>query len=209
MPPASPDPAPSVRYGAVVLTGGTGTRLGGVEKAEVVVGGRTLLDRALTATAEADVVVVVGPRAQTERRVQFVREDPPRSGPAAGLLAGLDALERWSAEQAGTGPDRPVLLLAVDMPLVSPATVRRLLAAAAEREGAVLVDADGRRQLCLTLSPERLPDLRRSDGAVGLGLFRLLGPLDLVEVQAVGNEAYDVDTPADLQALDSRSPEAH
>jgi molybdopterin-guanine dinucleotide biosynthesis protein A len=89
----------------------------------VVVGGRTLLDRALAATADARRVVVVGPapqlsergegmdgpRSDTSReRLVAAREDPPFGGPVAGIAAGLRAL--------GPEPSAWVLVLACDVP---------------------------------------------------------------------------------------------
>ncbi|NJP68904.1 NTP transferase domain-containing protein, partial [Streptomyces spiramenti] len=47
-------PAP---FDAVVLAGGAGRRLGGADKAAVRVGGRTLLDRVLTASRAARATV--------------------------------------------------------------------------------------------------------------------------------------------------------
>src|SRR5690606_7523849 len=79
------------RIGAVVLTGGTGARLGGADKASIEIGGLTLLERALDALLDVDDVVVVGEPVRTSRPVTFTREDPAGGGPAAGLLAGLRA----------------------------------------------------------------------------------------------------------------------
>ncbi|MFT4082535.1 MAG: NTP transferase domain-containing protein, partial [Nocardioides sp.] len=77
-------------YAAIVLAGGRGSRLGGVDKATLEIGGRSLLHRVLAACADAAEVVVVGdPVAGTEAR--FVREQPPYAGPAAALLAGWTA----------------------------------------------------------------------------------------------------------------------
>ena len=67
--------------GAVLLAGGAGSRLGGVDKAALRLDGTTLLDRALAALTGLDVVVVGPPRPLPGLRV--VREDPPRSGPAS------------------------------------------------------------------------------------------------------------------------------
>ncbi|MFL6171442.1 MAG: molybdenum cofactor guanylyltransferase, partial [Marmoricola sp.] len=121
------------RTGAVVLAGGTSVRLDGADKASIELGGLTLLEHALGAMLDIDEVVVVGEAVPTTRPVTFTREDPAGGGPAAGVLAGLRAFAR-----------RPDLLvvLAVDMPLVTSATVRRLAAAAAAAgaasDGAVL-----------------------------------------------------------------------
>ena len=178
----------------VVLAGGTAARMDGVDKASIELAGRTLLAYAVDAFLDADEVVVVGPAGvRTERPVTTVFEDPPRGGPVAGLLTGVDALLRT-----------PLLVgvLAVDMPRVTPATMRRLREAAAGRDGAFLVDADGRRQLAGVLDAARLhavrPDL---EGQHGMALHRLLAPLDLAEVAATGDEAVDVDSWADLRDL--------
>ena len=178
----------------VVLAGGTAARMDGVDKAIIELAGRTLLAYAVDAFLDADEVVVVGPAGvRTERPVTTVFEDPPRGGPVAGLLTGVDALLRT-----------PLLVgvLAVDMPRVTPATMRRLRVAAAGRDGAFLVDADGRRQLAGVLDAARLHDVRPDlEGQHGMALHRLLAPLDLAEVAATGDEAVDVDSWADLRDL--------
>ena len=178
----------------VVLAGGTAARMDGVDKASIELAGRTLLAYAVDAFLDADEVVVVGPAGvRTERPVTTVFEDPPRGGPVAGLLTGVDALLRT-----------PLLVgvLAVDMPRVTPATMRRLREAAAGRDGAFLVDADGRRQLAGVLDAARLRDVRPDlEGQHGMALHRLLAPLDLAEVAASGDEAVDVDSWTDLRDL--------
>ena len=103
-------------------------RFQGADKASMELGGITLLEHALGALAEVPEVVVVGDEVITSRPVGFIREDPPGGGPAAGLLAGLDGFP---------GLPRLVMVLAVDMPLVTTATVRRLMLSADE-DGALL-----------------------------------------------------------------------
>ena len=181
-------------FGGVVLAGGTAARMDGIDKAGLELGGRTLLEWAIDAFVDADEVVVVGPRsAPTTRPVTFTREDPPKGGPVAGLLTGVDAL---------LGAPAVVGVLAVDMPRVSAYTVRRLREAATGHDGAFLVDADGRRQLAGVVSAARLaavrPDLEHQHG---MSLRALLVDLDLASVPADGEEARDVDTWADWRDL--------
>lgn len=200
------------RLSAVILTGGTGRRLGGADKAMLRLGASTLLERALAAASRCGEVVVVGTPVPTPRPVVWTREEPPGGGPAAGLLAGLDALS-----------DAPEMLLAlaVDMPLVTAGTVDRLASAARaapDSDGAVLCDDDGHPQTLAGVY--RLSALRRarpSPGppgmfpepgasrprgtANGLSMRSLIAGLRLVEVPAIGGEAQDVDTWADLEAL--------
>ena len=178
-------------YAAVILAGGTAVRMDGVDKAGVEYAGRTLLEHALAAVHGAVEVVVVGDAVPTSRPATFVREDPPYAGPAAGLLAGRDALLA-----------RPSCLavLAVDMPRVRAETFQRLLAAADGCDGAFLADASGRRALAGMLDLAAF-DRVRPDDASGLPLHQLLAPLELAEVAAEPGEARDVDTWADLRDL--------
>ena len=178
-------------YAAVVLAGGTAARLDGADKAGIEHAGRTLLEHALAAVATAAETVVVGDLVPTSRPVTFTREDPPLGGPAAGLLAGIDAL---------AGRFDSVVVLAVDMPRVRPATVDRLRAAAEGRDGAFLADRSGRRALAGVLATTAVARVRPND-AHGLPLHRLLAALDLAAVPAESDEAVDVDTWADVRAL--------
>lgn len=102
-------------YDAIVLAGGEARRLGGADKPAVRVGGRTLLDRVLTACADAGRTVVVGPRRPTCRPVTWAREDPPGGGPLAALHAGLRLAER-----------ERVVVLAADLPFLTAGTVWEL-----------------------------------------------------------------------------------
>lgn len=181
-------------FAGVVLAGGTAARMGGIDKAGVELHGRTLLELALDAFLDADEVVVVAPASvPTSRPVTQVCEDPPRGGPVAGLLTGVDALLRRP---------RLVGVLAVDMPRVTPATMRRLREAAAGHDGAFLVGSDGRRQLAGVLDTAALAGVRPDlEGQHGMALHRLLAPLRLAQVAASGDEAVDIDSWADLRDL--------
>ena len=181
-------------FSGVVLAGGTAARMGGIDKASVELDGRTLLAHAIDAFLDADEVVVVASRSvPTERPVTTVCEDPPRGGPVAGLLTGVDALLRRP---------RLVGVLAVDMPRVDAATMRRLCEAARRHDGAFLVDGEGRRQLAGVLDAARLDDVRPDlEAQHSMALHRLLAPLDLADVAASGDEAVDIDSWADLRDL--------
>lgn len=192
-------------YDAVILAGGTAARLGGVDKATLAVGGRTLLDRALTAASGARSVVVMGdpvPYRQIEASVRFLREDPPLAGPGAALLSGLEALRQL-------GPLGDVVVVGCDFPLVTSATHGRLLRAARTaspaKDGAVLTDPLGHWLLVSALHGERVlavaPPL---DERAGLPVHKLLRRLELVEVPAVDDEHRDVDTWSDVEDLGSR-----
>jgi molybdopterin-guanine dinucleotide biosynthesis protein A len=162
-----------------------------------------MLELALAAVAEADEVVVVGEQVRTARSVRWVREAPAGGGPAAGVLAGLDALR----VAAGL-----LVVLACDMPRVTVATLHRLTGALGtdgEAEGAVLLDVAGRRQpLAAAYRPAALHRARPAsrEQEHGLSMRALVGSLRILEVPAIGDEASDVDTWADLRRLDRRPP---
>ncbi len=92
------------RFDAIVLAGGRGSRLGGVDKAAIVVGGRSLLDRALDAVSSAASVVVVGPDRPLPPGVMSASEQPPGGGPVAGIVAAdIDVLVSAAMSSAAQG----------------------------------------------------------------------------------------------------------
>ncbi|MCW2601136.1 MAG: molybdopterin-guanine dinucleotide biosynthesis protein MobA [Frankiales bacterium] len=136
-------------YDALVLAGGGARRMGGADKPSRTVGGVSLLDRVLTACAGAATTVVVGPQRDTCRPVLWTREDLAGSGPVAAVAAGLELV---------TAPH--LVLLAGDLPFLTPAVIGQLVAAV-DQDGAMLVDDGGRDQyLC---SAWRTSALRQSD----------------------------------------------
>ena len=174
--------APS--YDAVVLAGGRSRRMQVADKTALSVGGASLLDRVLSATAHATSVVVVGPARQVMREVTWLREDPPAGGPAAAVAAALDVVA-----------SDVVVLLAGDMPLVSVADVDRLVDAVRD-DGAVYVDGEGAEQwLC---SAWRTAALRQSGLVAGSSLRGALTSLTHARLPA-GTAVMDCDTPEDLR----------
>lgn len=181
------------RVGGVVLTGGGAVRLDGADKASIEIAGQTLLERALAALAQTDETVVVGEWLPTTRPVTFLREEPAGSGPAAGLLAGLSGFVKLP---------EVVVALAVDMPLVTTETVRRLVAAVVSDEqvdGALL---EGRQYLCAAYRTQALlAAAEELDSLPGASMQSLLAALTRTAVAAQGAEARDVDTLSDLREL--------
>lgn len=173
---------------AVVLAGGRARRLGGRDKTALDVGGLPILDRVLLALPPCGQVVVVGPPRPTAVPVIWAREDPPGSGPVAGLAAGLAAV---SGEH--------VLVVAGDMPFLS-ADVLTTLLEAVDADGALLVDGEGRDQyLCSAWRTEALRSAvegvtRVRDVVDRMTCVRVSVPAGLVAPWT------DCDTPDDLDA---------
>lgn len=189
-------------YDAIVLAGGAGSRLGGVDKPDIAVAGRSLLNRALDAVERAGRVVIAGDQRLVQRTVHWVREQPVRSGPAAAVAAALPLI------QAET-----VVLLACDMPLAGAATVERLLGALvsdAAADGVVLVDQQGHRQPLA--AAYRTVQLRAAVTQLGqieaAPMRQLISGLRLVEIPARGLEALDCDTWADVDTTNRLLEEA-
>jgi molybdopterin-guanine dinucleotide biosynthesis protein A len=183
-----------VLFDVLVLAGGAGMRMGdprGTDKAGLDVGGLTLLDRVLSAVADAQRCVVVGPRRPTAWPVTFTIEEPAGSGPAAAIVHGLSLINA-----------SVVVVLAADMPFAATAVPKLIDALSSEQvDAAMLVDESGRRQPLL--AAYRTDALRRcADGRDwrGVSVRALTEGLTVVEVAAVGDEALDCDTPEQLIA---------
>lgn len=192
-----------MEFDAVVVAGGKGSRMGHVSKADLDISGERLLDIVLRATAGAATTVVVGDVAVPEG-VVLTREDPPGTGPAAGLLAGLDAV---------ASPAPWTLVLACDLP-GAPGAVGRLLeavaSAPAEAEGLCLRDAGGELQHLAALY--RTPALRRAFVEWGDPANRsvrgVMASLALLPVDPGDASVEDLDTPEQLERWIASHPEA-
>ena len=144
-------------FDAIVLAGGEGRRFEGASKPDVEVDGRRMIDHVLDAVAGARRIAVVAPPefdvGREDPRIVQTMEDPPLGGPAAGVAAGLAALDGAASAQdagnpddagaqdgpptngpAGAGTDSagsaaidvPVVVLSCDIPRVGPAVPRLL-----------------------------------------------------------------------------------
>ena len=120
---------------AVVVAGGASRRLNHVPKASLSDGTSTLLDCALEAVDAASPRVVVGPESlPLPSGVLRTRENPPFSGPAAAIHAGLECIAA-DCERSQAPLPSWCLILGVDTPRIAPA-VQQLIAAARGAEQA-------------------------------------------------------------------------
>ncbi|AXT85818.1 molybdopterin-guanine dinucleotide biosynthesis protein MobA [Aeromicrobium sp. A1-2] len=168
-------------WDAIVLAGGRGSRLGGVDKATLEIAGETLLARTLRAVAGADRVIVVGDARAPGAIV--VQEEPRFAGPAAAIGAGLGKVRAPY-----------VLVVACDQPFLGD-VVETLVGAAAD-DGVVAIDQDGRRQYLMSVLDTAA--LRAAIAAqptlTDLSVRALLAPLTLVEIAVPAGAALDIDT---------------
>lgn len=179
-------------WSAVILTGGTARRLGGIDKATMDLGGITPLQHLLNGLPAEVPVIVVGDPAPLDHHVVFLREDPPGGGPAAGIAAALPAVQTDA-----------VAIIAVDMPWAVPIVLSAVqeLSGDSAAEAVIPVGPDGRRQpLC---SVWRTGALRRAVTLLGSMDGRrvrdLLGRVHVRDLEVTTPEDLtDIDTPDDL-----------
>lgn len=106
----------------LILAGGKGMRMGGVSKADVVLGSQTLLARAEARLEPQVAALAVSTNAPVETVLPCVADGMPgHLGPLAGILAGLD----WAASRSA----RHMVSVAVDTPFFPPDLVPRLMMA--------------------------------------------------------------------------------
>jgi molybdopterin-guanine dinucleotide biosynthesis protein A len=176
---------------ALVLAGGEGRRLGGVDKAMVDVAGSTMLDRVLAAAApNCDDLVVVGPVRATELDgVRFTIEDERGGGPVPAVAAGLA-----SASDADV-----VLVLAVDLPLLSASDVAGLVDPLDADDVDAVAALDHRGLPNPLLAAYRAADLRLTVDGLGAGAAASqLLPARTITVD-LGPKAFNVNAPGDLE----------
>lgn len=106
--------------GVIVLAGGRGTRMGGVDKASITLAGERLIDRLLRQIPYRAPVAIVSPY---PLGMPQVCESPLFGGPAAGIAAGHAALvscsEPTTAVFAVDAPDSPRILPVLEQALES------------------------------------------------------------------------------------------
>jgi molybdopterin-guanine dinucleotide biosynthesis protein A len=177
---------------AVVLAGGAGRRMGGVDKPGLVVGGTSLLDRVLGAARPVcQDLIVVGPARATEvPNPVFTQEPEPGGGPVPAVLAGLGATDASI-----------LLVLAADLPLVTTHDLSRLVAELADRPdtdvAAALDDRPGPNPLLAAYRRSALDRVAATERGPGTPAAALLSG-SVVEVGLGSWATFNVNRPADL-----------
>ena len=185
----------------VILAGGTGSRLGGVDKARIVRHDITQLQRWIGAFRDqVSEIYICNRTGDPVLDVIALPDDTawaPRSGPIAGLSA------------AAACASAPWLLsIPVDAVSLPPRLLQQMLARADDEIDVVrLVDQDGPQHLIalwrVSAVRERLSEARALDERA---IWKL--QLDrLAEVQYPDFHCGNLNTPADLRAFDAHTPD--
>ena len=189
------------RIAAVILAGGKGERLGGVNKAMLKIGGERLVERARRAVAGCEpVLLAVGGNGFAVDGLTAIADLPgDYAGPLAGVAAAVDALADNDAEW--------LLSLAVDTPFFPPDFLDRALSLAPEAN--VVLGCFGAQDYP-TNALWRLDAIRDLPNAVRAGtaphsLKRLVEGLRTIRLDYAGRVADDpfanVNTPEDFNNL--------
>ena len=195
---------------AVVLAAGQSTRMGRPKALLAAGQSDTFLTRIVRTLQEAaldDVVVVLGHEAEAiaesvlERGLspRFVLNRDYESGQLSSLLAGLQAIDRPGVSA--------MLLTLVDVPLVSPATVRAVVERYRRTRAPIVRPVDGLRHGHPVVIDRGLFDLiRAADRAAGAKPIVRANASAAGDVAVIDEGAFvDVDTPEDYTRFLARS----
>ncbi|MEV7395558.1 NTP transferase domain-containing protein [Aeromicrobium sp. NPDC092404] len=174
---------PTAAWDAIVLAGGRGSRLGGVDKAALEIEGETLLTRTLRAVSGAGRVIVAGDPRPLPAGTVLVREEPRFAGPAAAIGAAMTEVHAPYVFLSGC--DHPFLSDAVD-----------LLLDEASGDGVIAIDGEGRRQylMCVLDTAALRASIAAQASLVDLSVRALMVPLELMEIAIPARAALDIDT---------------
>ncbi len=191
----------SARLAAIVLAGGTSSRMGRL-KPMLLLAGVTALERSVALFHDAgvdEVMVVLGHRAEERQPIvkrcgaRSVHKQNFREGMYSSVVAGAKAMPAWA---------RGAFVLPADVPLVRESTVRQLAAAFASHPDGIIYPVYNEQRGHPPLISRRIL-MEAADGMPG-PLCDLLRNHEQSAVDvAVADEAIhlDMDTPTDFEAL--------
>ena len=197
---------------AVILAGGRGERMGNVVKANLVVGGRRLLDRVSIALSGVDITLVAvggfGPQDIALGAGQIAV--PDLATDYAGPLAGLAAAAAWC--MALQHPPDLLVSAAVDTPFLPHNFASAMAAAIEPGHGAVVANYGAQDYPTNAIwRLARIADLpmRVATGTAPRSLRRLATEVGSATLNWPdsdgGNPFANVNTPAELRDLESRA----
>ncbi len=182
---------------AIVLAGGRGSRLGGVDKALLEIGGRRTIDRVLAALdglATDTIAVVNEDRLADVAGIRRIGDPEPHAGVLPALRAALAAAR-----------EPLCLLVACDMPFLQPALLHRLVELA-EGYDVVIPHVEGQPQPMHAVY-RRDPCRAAIEDSLARGQRRMIAFLDAVLVRTVSEEEVRLVDPAWLSFFNVNTPD--
>jgi len=185
--------------GAIILAGGNAVRLGGANKAILRVGGERFIDRILRVLAplfDSFMIVTQDPGPYAGLGASVVADEREGLGPLMGLYSGLKA-SRCNVS----------FVTAVDTPMVSPRLVERMLRTEGQYDAMVPRWNGNLEPLCALYSHRCLPAIervierRRIVSFFPLVRVRYVEESTIRELDPLGRSFFNVNSPADYEAL--------
>lgn len=195
--------SPQHLNGMIVLAGGTGKRLGGCSKPDLLIAGDRLISWTLSFLPKVPTVVVAPEEVEVPEKIFLTMEEPPGSGPAAGIVAGWHRL----AASFVFSPSDIIGVCPVDAPL-SGFALRQLGRQLQEMNE----DGSGKEKILLgqvgevtqyvlgAFTVRALMEMARSN-PLNRSVRGLLGEIGFATREISPNYARDLDTPADIAPI--------
>lgn len=192
---------------AAILAGGRANRFGGRDKGQLVVGGRTILDRQLAELSQLtnDIIVVSGfsrtnrpPKGGHYEGIRLIRDRIADCGPLGGLDAALAAAQ-----------DDQVIVIAGDMPFITAPFLAHLAAEARDVDAVVPRTERGYHPLCAVYMRSCREAVARRLDRRELALTGLLNDLrvriieDVERFGPADRLLANVNTPAEFDTLEA------
>jgi molybdenum cofactor guanylyltransferase len=182
---------------AAILAGGRASRLGGIDKCALCVGGRTILERQVAVVRDLtpDILIIANDEERYRAlNVPVVSDRIVGAGSLGGLYTALVE-----------APTEQVVVMACDMPFLTAPFLSRLAALGAAVDAAVPRDARGYHPLCASYQRRVASVVRRRIESGGLRVMDALADLDVHDVgpdelalfDPEGCLLFNVNTPED------------
>ena len=174
--------APLPPLAAAILTGGRASRMGGLRKATLAVGGTSIIDRQLAVlrTLAAPVFLVTSAQAPRDAELTVVRDEYPDHGALGGIYTAIVA-----------SPHERTLVVACDMPFLNAAFLAHLVGIDADL--VIPKTSRGYEPLCAIYSRACAPSIRERLTRGELEASRLPDGVRVAEVGPETVAAYDPD----------------
>ena len=190
-------------HSAAILTGGRASRFAGRDKGALTVNGRPILERQIAELGQitSNILMVGGPPpVRPVHGARYIADRVPGCGPLGGLHAAL-------TEALGDA----IIVVACDMPYISAALLRYMLALTGGADGVVPRTEDGYHPLCAAYTRACIEPIARR---LADGRLKMTDLFDDLRVRIVTAEEIDafgdcrrllanVNTPAEYSSIEA------
>ena len=179
---------------AAILAGGLARRLGGVNKADLRIGGRRIVERQLDVLHQvADPVFIVSghDRDFHDLGIDVVPDLVADAGPLGGIYTALTA-----------SPRARTIIVACDMPYLTPA-LTALLARPSSADVVIPRSERGLQPLCATWSARALDSIRQR---IRDNMLKVVNALEGLQVEEIGPEVLAFCDPHGLLFVNVNTP---